>query len=432
MTTSLDEALIAARERYTRENPASAICYARARSSLAGGNTRSTLFWAPFPLTMKSASAQSLIDVDEHSYVNMLGEYSAGIYGHTNPSIRRAIEAALDNGMSMGANNLLQIELAEAVCDRFGLERVRFTNSGTESNLLVMQMARAITKRDKVMVFRGAYHGGVFMFGAPNAPMNLQSDIIVAPFDDIDAFRSLLSAHAGELACVLIEPMLGSAGCLPASHAFIAALREAADQTGAILIFDEVQTSRLGASGLQKHYGVTPDLKTLGKYLGGGSSFGAFGGRADLMDWFDPEREGALVHAGTFNNNVISMAAGLAGLTKVYTSDAAIALTQRGERLREDLNACARYCGAALHFTGIGSLMQGHFAKKAPLRVEDLKHDNPALAELFFFEMLAAGFYLAKRGTIALSLSIEDRDCRNFIKAVEDFCLRYREFLRSD
>lgn len=429
MSTPIDEAVSIARERYAASNPGSAAYYARARKCLAGGNTRSTLFWSPFPLTMKSANEQILIDLDGHSYVNLLGEYSAGIFGHTNPVIRQAIDSALDNGVSMGANNTLQVELAEVVCARFNLERVRFVNSGTEANLMAMQMARAITKRSKVMVFRGAYHGSVFIFGTPNAPMNLKTDIIVAPFDDIPAVRELLKVHAGELACILIEPMLGSAGCLAASREFLEALREGASQCGALLVFDEVQTSRLGPAGLEGHYEVRPDLKTLGKYLGGGSSFGAFGGKAELMDWFDPEREGALVHAGTFNNNVISMAAGLAGLTQVYTPEVAIELNRRGDQLRDDLNACSRYCEADLHFTGVGSLMQGHFAPRAPSRVEDLKYDNQALAELFFLEMLAAGFYLAKRGTIALSLSITATDCRNFIGAVEEFCVRNRHLV---
>lgn len=430
MSGALDETVMAARSRYQSANPASGAYYARARASLAGGNTRSTLYWPPFPLTMATAEDQVLVDLDGHRYVNMLGEYSAGIFGHSNPVIRKAIEAALDGGMSMGANNTLQVTFAEAVCSRFGLERVRFVNSGTEANLMAIQMSRAITKRRKVMVFRGAYHGSVFIFGTPNAPMNLSGDFILAPYNDIEGFEKLLGEHGDDLACILAEPMLGSAGCLPASRAFLEALRKGSSKCGAVLIFDEVQTSRLGPNGLQGVHGIAPDLTTLGKYVGGGSSFGAFGGRAELMDWFDPERAGHLIHAGTFNNNVISMAAGLAGLTRVYTAEAAIELNRRGDLLREGLNARARQCDAALNFTGVGSLMQGHFSPGAPERVEDLRNDNLALADLFFFEMLEAGFYIAKRGTMALSLSINDADCSGFIDAVEEFCTRNRDLVR--
>src|SRR5581483_9912914 len=167
--------------------------------------------------------------------------------------------------------------------------------------------------------FEGGYHGGVFYFRDATSPINAPFRFVRAPYNDIAGARALIERHAGDLAAIIIEPMLGGGGCIPADADFLQALRDAATQTGALLIFDEVMTSRLAPGGLQQVHGILPDLTTLGKYLGGGMSFGAFGGRADIMDRFDPRRADAFQHAGTFNNNKLTMSAGLAALTRIYT-----------------------------------------------------------------------------------------------------------------
>jgi glutamate-1-semialdehyde 2,1-aminomutase len=225
--------------------------------------------------------------------------------------------------------------------------------------------------------------------------------------------------------------MIGSGGCIPGERDFLAALRTATADRGALLIFDEVMTSRTGAGGLQARLGITPDLTTLGKYLGGGASFGAFGGRAEVMSLFDPSRPNALPHAGTFNNNVMSMAAGYTGLTRVYTADVAEAHTARGDALRERLNEQFAAAGAPLQATGVGTLMAVH-ATTAPIRrPEDLAGADPRLLELLFLDLLDRGYYIAPRGYLALSLAVGEQDVDGFVAAVADVLAARRELWGS-
>ena len=307
VTAAVDEA----RALYAARRPRTSALHERARAFLPGGNTRSVLYHRPFPLRVARAWEAVLEDADGHQYIDLLGEYSAGLYGHSNPVVIKAMTDALQEGISRGAHTRYEVNLAEAVCARFAsIESVRFTNSGTEANLMALSAARAFTGRDRVMAFRGGYHGGLLTFADGPSPVNAPYDVLLAEYNDTAGAPALVREHAGGLACVLVEPMLGSGGCIPGDPAFLSALREATRQAGALLIFDEVMTSRTGPGGLQERLGIRPDLTTLGKYIGGGASFGAFGGRGDVMALFDPARPGALPHAGTFNNNVVSMAAG--------------------------------------------------------------------------------------------------------------------------
>jgi glutamate-1-semialdehyde 2,1-aminomutase len=208
-------------------------------------------------------------------------------------------------------------------------------------------------------------------------------------------------------------------------------LRTQTQQSGALLVVDEVMTSRLGPGGLHRELGIRPDLMTLGKYLGGGSSFGAFGGRAELMDRFDPRRPDALPHAGTFNNNVISMAGGLAAVTQVYTPEQVRALNARGETLRERLNALCRAAAAPLQFTGIGSLLNAHGTSRPIRSPRDLSTASPEVEALLFFDLLEQGCYLARRGFMALSLALGQPEFDSLSEAVATFLARHKEPLTA-
>jgi glutamate-1-semialdehyde 2,1-aminomutase len=403
---SLDSALDDAIARYTARNPASRARAERAARVLPGGNTRSVLHFDPFPLAFERGEGAYLTSLDGDRYVDLLGEFTAGLYGHSNPVILDAVREALDHGVSYGATNDLEHQFAELLCARFTtLELVRFTNSGTEANLMALALATHHTRRREVLVFKGGYHGGVLAFGGGEpSPVTVPHQWVLGDFDDVEGTRALIREHATTLAAILVEPMLGSGGCLPASAAFLDMLREEATASGALLIFDEVMTSRLP----RPH--VKPDLMTLGKYLAGGMSFGAFGGRRDLMEDYDPTRPNALFHAGTFNNNVVSMRAGIAGLTHVLTDDALQALNDRGDRLRTELNRIAD--GHDVHVTGTGSLMTIH------PRSERLK-------PLLFFELLDSGHWIASRGMLALSLPVTDELTAGFAAAFEEILSRH-------
>jgi glutamate-1-semialdehyde 2,1-aminomutase len=427
---TLEEALVAARTHYTAANPKSLALHREAERALPGGNTRTVLYFGPFPLRFAGGEGCHLTDVDGHGYVDFLAEYTAGMFGHSHPVIRRAIERALDFGVNIGGHTELEVRLAEAVTARFpSMQRVRFTNSGTEANLMAISLARAYTKRQKVMVFTGGYHGGVLYFRKGGSPVNAPFPVLLARYNDIASVRALAAANAADLACIIVEPMFGSTGCVPATDDFLAGVRQVADETGALLILDEVMTSRLAPGGLQSVVGVKPDLTTLGKYVGGGMSFGAFGGRTDVMSLFDPARPDGLPHAGTFNNNTLTMSAGLAGLTEVATPAAVTALNARGDRLRERLDAIARNAGARMQFTGRGSMIAVHFTD-GPIRDEaDADRGNQDLKELFFFDLLDRGVYMARRGMIVLSLAQDEAAFARLEGAVEDFVRLRQRFL---
>jgi glutamate-1-semialdehyde 2,1-aminomutase len=402
----LRSALDAAIARYVDKNPASRRRAERAAAVLPGGNTRSVLHFDPFPLAFTRGEGAYLTSLDGDRYTDFLGEFTAGLYGHSNPVILDAIRDALTRGIGYGATNDLEHQLAELLAARFpALELVRFTNSGTEANLMALALAVHHTQRREILVFKGGYHGGVLAFGGgePSA-VTVPHAWVLGDYNDVEGTRELIRTH--ELAAILLEPMLGSGGCIPAAEGFLEMLREEATRTGALLIFDEVMTSRLPRPA------VRPDLMTVGKYLAGGMSFGAFGGRRELMAAYDPTRPGALFHAGTFNNNVVSMSAGIAGLRDVLTTDALDELNARGDRLRETLDGMSE----DVSVTGRGSLLTIH------PRSDELKR-------LLFFELLDAGYWLASRGMLALSLPITDADCEGFVTAFEAILARHEALL---
>lgn len=419
----ISAALADVKRAYAARNPTSASLHARAARNMPGGNTRTVLFFDPFPLVMTQGEGSRLTDADGHIYSDFLGEYSAGLYGHSHPVIRAALDRALDDGVNLGAHNEAEVELAEALRERFpAMELLRFTNSGTEANLMAVTAARIATGRSRVLAFSGAYHGAVLSFPGPaGSPTNVPIPFVVGRYNDSEAARATMREHGDDLAAVIVEPMLGAGGCIPASAEFLRVLRAESERCGAVLIFDEVMTSRLSYGGLQRVHGIVPDMTTLGKYLGGGMSFGAFGGRKAIMERFDPRHPNALMHAGTFNNNPLSMRAGVAGLKHILTEQALTALNRRGDELRDALNDICERRNAALQFTGIGSLLSAHFTDRAFDRPEDAPPQSDPLKELLFFHCLASGVYCARRMMSALALPVTDDDCAAFRSAVESF-----------
>lgn len=421
-----------ASERFAAANPKSLAHYERACRSLPGGNTRTGMYYAPFPLTMAKGEGAALWDLDEHRYRDFAGDFSAGLYGHSNPVIRAALDKALDGGITFGSTNAYEERLAALVCARFpSIELVRFCNSGTEANTLALATACAVTGRATVMVFEGAYHGGTLSFPPGGSPLNLPFRFVVAPYNDSAGSEALFAAHGADLAAVLVEPLQGAGGCIPGDPVFLESLRTACTKAGALLIFDEVMTSRLGPSGLQGALGIAPDLTVLGKYVGGGMTVGAFGGRRQIMARFDPREPGHFVHHGTFNNNVATLAAGAAGLEKIYTPEAANALTASGERFRARLNEIGRRHDAPFQATGMGSLLNVHFLRGEIRSHNDLAKRDPRALDLFHLEMIERGIYLTRRGYMALSLPLAEQDFDAFADAVDRFLASYGHLLEG-
>ena len=428
--SDLADALAEAEAQYRSSHPKSAARQDEAAQHMPGGNTRTVLFFTPFPLTWAGGKGNRLTDLDGHEYLDLLGEYTAGLFGHSDPVIQAAQKKAIDDGTVLGGPNQYEARLAAAIRARFpSIELMRFTNSGTEATLLALSAVRAQRPdRPRVMTFSHGYHGSVFYFSKKSAALNMPLPWVIGEYNNVEVSRSLLRQHASELAAVVVEPMQGGGGCIPGTPEFLGMLRDECTKAGIVLIFDEVMTSRVSPGGMQGLLGIKPDMTTLGKYLGGGASFGAFGGRRDLMERFDPNRADALAHAGTFNNNVISMAGGLAGLTQVFTPQEAVRLNALGDRLRQRVNETARNRKAPLQATGVGSLIGLHFARKPIVTAADAHPADPAiekvqtdLHKLLHFEMIDRGFYFARRGFIALSLPTTEADADGFVAAVDDF-----------
>lgn len=420
--TDLDVAVAEARVRYAEARPISAGWSDRAAKVMPGGNTRSILQFEPFPFRVERAAGKHLWDVDGHRYVDLLGNYTAGLLGHSPAAVLAAAKEALSTGWSLGAVHEDEVRLAELLVERFpSLEQVRFTNSGTEANLMALAAATHHTGRRRILVFRNGYHGGVLTFGRDDDPVNVPHEWLLCDYNDVGGVEGAFAEHGAEIACVLVEPMQGSGGCIPADPDFLRALHRLCRDAGALLVFDEVMTSRSSTGGAQQLLGITPDLTTLGKYLAGGLTFGAFGGRADVMAHFDAGRGGRLGHAGTFNNNVASMAGGVAALSELLTGSVLDDLHARGEGMRAALNEVFTSAGLPMCATGAGSLMNVHGTPGPVSRAEDLRGADDRLKELFFFHCLEAGFYVARRGFIALSIEITGADIEAFLDAVRDF-----------
>ena len=296
---------------------------------------------------------------------------------------------------------------------------------------MAVSAAKVYTERNKIVVFDGAYHGGVFYFAGHHSPSNAPFEFLIGEFNNVEKSTEMIQNHSADIAAILIEPMQGAGGCIAGDPEFLKALREVADQHGIVLIFDEVMTSRLAPGGLQEKLNVVPDMTTLGKYMGGGLTFGAFGGRQDIMDLFDPRRPDALPHAGTFNNNVLTMAAGLTGLRDIYTPERVINHNRLGDEFRERLNRVIARHNVPMSASGIGSLMCIHFQPEPPRCVGESVNVDPRLSTLFHLEMLLAGLYVADRGYMSLSLALENKDYETFLSAFDHVLSRHSGLMRN-
>ena len=448
-TKTLQEAVEEAQQRYIKSNPSSKKSYDEACQHLPGGNTRTVLHTSPFPLTFSKGESCYLTTSDGTQLIDFLGEYTAGIYGHNNPIIRSAIESALDRGWNYGGMSGLESQLARTVCSRFpAMDLIRFVNSGTEANMMALATAIAYSQKKTILVFNKGYHGSTISGRTPSGKpsINLPHDFILGTYNDISGTDTLIaSLPTNSLAAILVEPMLGSGGCYAATSEFLSSLRHLADQHSALLIFDEVMTSRLTYHGLGAAFlpSIKPDLMTIGKWVGGGMTFGAFGGRRDIMQLFDP-RAGQLEHPGTFNNNVFSMAAGIAGcelLTEVKIN----ALNILGEDMRFRLMEMLHSKGVItsshviptspildgdndstgaksypkLFVKGVGSILCVHFTGP----------ERGLMQSLFFHHMLEQGIYMAQRGFMALNIELTGEHVDKYVVAFEEFVAMHREML---
>jgi glutamate-1-semialdehyde 2,1-aminomutase len=387
--------------------------YARARNVIAGGvnsPVRALGSVGLSPIFMKSGAGPMLYDLDGHEYLDYVMSWGAVLLGHANPIVTHAIVDAAMRGTSFGTPTESESDLAELIVSMMpSIERIRFVSSGTEATLSAVRLARGYTGRSKIVKFAGCYHGhadafliaagsGALTGGVPNSPgvtAGVAGDTIVVPFNDLSAIEAAFQSAPDSIAAVIVEPYPGNMGLILPAPGYLRRLRELCTQHGALLVFDEVMSGfRVARGGAQAREGVTPDLTTLGKVIGGGLPVGAFGGRADIMEALAPD--GPVYQAGTLSGNPIAMAAGVATLS-ILTEDSTLydRLESLGRRLVEGLKATLERRGVRGYVTHAGAMFTLFFT---PLPVTDLVSAQTGDRQLFaryFGAMLDRGIYLA-------------------------------------
>jgi glutamate-1-semialdehyde 2,1-aminomutase len=407
---------------------------------MPGGNSRTTTFFDPYPFYIDRAQGAHVWDADGNDRLDFNGNYTSLILGHAPEAVVKAVQQAAERGLSFPGPSESEIGLAGELTRRIpSLETVRFTNSGTEATMNAVRVARAFTGRAKIAKFEGAYHGThdwVLVSVAPplkasgsrtnpkalpssdGVPPAVLKHVVVLPWNDAESCERILEKEAPNLAALLVDPLLGIGGILPPVPGFLERLRAITAKHGIVLIFDEVISFRIARGGAQERFGVRPDLTTLGKIIGGGLPVGAFGGRADIMDAYDPRQGRARIsHGGTFNANPLTMVAGLATL-QALTPEAFARLDALGERLRGGTTRLLEATRRKGQVTGVGSLFCLHWATGD---LTDYRASRPKDVEApmrVFLGLLNEGIVLTQRGLGACSLAMADEDVDRFVNAL--------------
>jgi glutamate-1-semialdehyde 2,1-aminomutase len=395
-------------------------------------------------------------DVDGNEIVDFMNNFTSLIHGHAHADVVAAVQTQVAKGSAYAAPNADQIELAELIAARVpSIDQLRFTSSGTEGTLMAIRCARAATGKQKIMKMEGGYHGSYELAevslvpfadarGPLEAPASLPvdasfpesvfHDTVICPYNEPDLARRLIADHAHELAAVIVEPVLGSMGMVPATTEFLECLRQATLDHGIVLIFDEVITLRLNAGGAQTPHAVTPDLTCMGKIIGGGLPVGAFGGKQELMQLFSPERDRPVMHASTFSGNALTMAAGLAAM-RVYTQADAERINALGARLREGFNQAFAQAGLAAQTLGSGSLSNIHFTSDT---IHDSRDSMAAIVgaghipRLLHLGMLRHGVLSASRLMYCVSTAMTETEIEFAVTALNETLHELRPVIEQE
>lgn len=407
---------------------------------MPGGDTRTSTYFRPFPHYIERGDGAYLYDVDGNRLIDFQNNYTSLIHGHNHKPTVEAIQSQAALGTAYAAPFENQTKLAEMLTRRIsGVDLIRFTNSGTEANMHVLRAARAFTKRAKIIKTEGGYHGTTDVFEAsvdPNLKLaggldnikvipescgvseNALKDVLVVPFNDVERTKKVVEKNYRETACLIIEPVMGSAGQIVPSQEYLEFLREITLHYGILLVFDEVVTFRLSMGGAQQLYGVTPDLTSLGKIIGGGTPIGAFGGKEEIMRLYDP-REKKMYHSGTFNGNALGMAAGIATLTD-YGEEAVQKVNGLGLKFKNGLECVFQTMGLKIQVSGTGSLYNIIFSDRPVHSYRDVAGSYEELNQILFLSLLTKGVFDAPRGMFCMSTAMTEADIDFAVEKIRD------------
>lgn len=417
--------------------------FSRAKNYIPGGvNSPVRAFKAVGgdPIFFKSAKGSKMYDEDGNSYIDMINSWGPMILGHANPLVEEAVIQAIQNSPSFGAPGEREVIIAELICDMVpSVERVRMVNSGTEATMSAIRVARGYTGRDKFIKFEGCYHGhgdsfliaagsGAMTMGTPNSPgvtSGTAKDTLLAPFNDLEAVKQIVSENKGEVAAIIIEPVPGNMGCVLPQSGFLEGLRQLCDQEGIVLIFDEVMTGfRLAKGGAQERLGVIPDMTTLGKIIGGGLPVGAYGGKKEIMDFVSPD--GPVYQAGTLSGNPVAMAAGYAMLKHLSDHPETYGkLESNTKKIVAGYKETLDVLGLGYTMNQIGSMYSLFFTDQQVVDFETAKQCDTTKFGQYFNLMLQRGVYLAPSQfeTLFVSAILSEEDIEEIIRS-NDECLR--------
>lgn len=361
------------------------------------------------PLFIDHAEGCLIFDVDGNRYIDYVGSWGPMILGHRDPAVIEAIGDVLTRGTSFGAPTDLEVELAQLVIEAVAsVDMVRMVNSGTEATMSAIRLARGFTGRDAVIKFDGCYHGhadallveagsGVATLGipgSPGVPESFVAQTFSLPYNDIDGVKQVMDNQGQKIACVIVEPVAGNMGCVPPVPGFLEALRELTEDSGSLLIFDEVMTGfRVAYGGAQSLYGISPDLSCFGKIIGGGMPVGAYGGRRDIMEGIAPQ--GSVYQAGTLSGNPVAMAAGIATLKQLNLPNFYEDLDRKSDRLATGLLEAAERAGIKAGAERVGSMLGLFFTDQKVRNFDDAKTSNLELFSAYYKSMRDKGIYLA-------------------------------------
>lgn len=389
------------------------------------------------PVFIENGEGSKIYDVDGNEYIDYVGSWGPHLFGHNPPFIKQALIDAIEKGTSFGAPTELEIQLAELVKELVpSVEMIRFVNSGTEATMSAIRVARAFTKRDKIIKFEGCYHGhadfflikagsGALTFGVPTSPgvtQNNAKDTLVAEFNKIDSVKDLIQRNKNEIAAIILEPIAGNMGVIPAEKNFLEELRQICDEEKIVLIFDEVMTGfRVAKGGAQEIYNIKPDLTTFGKIIGGGLPVGAYGGKIEIMSMVSPA--GPVYQAGTLSGNPLAMSAGIAALTHIKENpDIYNLIEKKSAKLETGLKDILSTFNKSFALNRSGSMMTLFFVEDEVRYYENAIKSDTKLFANYFHRMLERGIYLAPAQFEAFFVSTvhTDEDIEKTLKAASE------------
>ncbi|HEY83327.1 MAG TPA: aspartate aminotransferase family protein [Dehalococcoidia bacterium] len=408
---------------YRKRTPKSRATMEAARKFMPGGDTRSSIWFEPYPIWIDKAEGCRFSDVDGNEYIDFHNCYTTMILGHANPRVVAAVREQAAKGTALGALIPTVVRWAELVCNfAKSVDQVRFTNSGTEAVMMALRVARAFTGKDMILKTDGCYHGSydpvVYPSDSPGISRSAQGDAIIVPYNDKEAAERAIVENRDKLAAVIVEGAMGAAGMIPPRDGYLQFLRKVTAENGVLFILDEVISLRLAVGGTASIFGIKPDLVTMAKIIGGGYPVGAVGGREEIMRLFAPEAQ-AVVHSGTLNANPITATAGVATMEQL---DAAAIdhINKLGESFADGVRAVFKRLNIKGQVTGIGSLQNIHFSDKPVVDGKSAREANKDLLHLFYLAMQERGCFSAARGLYVMSTPMTQREIDTAVSAVED------------